>query len=101
MNTMTLSTKLWLTLFGLTLTDFYLTSNLIYTYGLDVEANSFMRYLFGKGFLYALTYKLASFFFLFAMLRMGASRKTENYVLTGIVILYTMIVLYSLWLTYA
>ena len=98
-----MSRQLWLVLFGLTLTDFFLTTNLIALNGLEAEANPFMRMLFGIDLFVssALLYKLFSFTFLYFVLTLCINEiRSKNVILSALVFIYTIIVVYSLGLTY-
>lgn len=99
---MTIKTQLWLTLFALTLTDFFLTTNLIAVHGIEVEANLFMRALFTYNSVIsaALVYKLCSFVLLFIIVEAYNNPLRQKIILVGAVLIYTIIVLYSIVLTY-
>ena len=78
-----------------------MTSNLTNINGLDVEANPFMRSLFEYHFNAALAYKIASFGLLVAIMKNRAvSHSIELTVAIAVTLLYTGIVIYSLFLTY-
>ena len=89
-------------LFALTLTDFYLTLGLINTHGLEVEANTFMRWLFAyhPSGIAALGFKIGSFAALYFAFSNYHDESFIKLVLVLTVLLYTSIIFYSLILTY-
>ena len=94
--------NLFLILFALTLTDFFLTYNLIQVHGLEVEANEFMRKLFAahpSGYA-ALAFKIVSVAALYFVFYNYPDKSFKKLVLVLAVLLYTIIIFYSLILTY-
>lgn len=93
---------LWMTLFALTVCDFYLTLGLIDVIGLEAEANTFMRRLFAyhPSGLAALGYKIISFAALYYVLHDYHDKSFVKMILCMSVLLYTSIIYYSLVLTH-